>query len=52
MNMTLEQLKEALKQTEAEPVVQNGSSNEERESYERQRQHLPLRYRKHVTEFQ
>ena len=24
----------------------------ERESYERQRQHLPLRYRKHVTEFQ
>ena len=25
---------------------------EERESYERQRQHLPLRYRKHVTEFQ
>ena len=25
---------------------------EERESYERQRQHLPIRYRKHVTEFQ
>lgn len=24
----------------------------ERESYERQRQHLPLRYRKHITEFQ
>lgn len=27
-------------------------SIKERESYERQRQHLPLRYRKHVTEFQ
>ena len=25
---------------------------EERENYDRQRQHLPLRYRKHVTEFQ
>lgn len=25
---------------------------EERKSYDRQRQHLPLRYRKHVTEFQ
>ena len=24
----------------------------ERESYERQRQHLPLHYRKYVTEFQ
>ena len=27
-------------------------SIKERESYERQRQHLPLRYREHVTEFQ
>ena len=28
------------------------SAVEERESYDRQRQHLPLRYRNHVTEFQ
>jgi len=30
----------------------NSISIKERESYERQRQHLPLHYRKHVTEFQ
>ena len=33
-------------------IVEENIAIEERESYERQRQHLPLHYRKHVTEFQ